>query len=110
MLKSQLKFKKYSSKNSHISFFIGSLGLGGTEKQLLNLINSLDKKEFKIDLYLLINEKGHLFKDLDSSVRVFLPKFKFKSILSHFFNFIVNYFRIKKTKPEIIHCFLPLHI
>ena len=48
-----------------------------------------------------------MFKDLDSSVRVFLPKFKFKSILSHFFNFIVNYFRIKKTKPEIIHCFLP---
>ena len=59
MLKSQLKFKKNTHRKIHISFFIGSLGLGGTEKQLLNLINSLDKKEFKIDLYLLINEKGH---------------------------------------------------
>ncbi len=106
MLKSEQKFKKNTSQKIHISFFIGSLGLGGTEKQLLNLINSMDKKEFKIDLYLLMNEKGDLFEDLDSSVRVFLPKFKFKSILSHFLNFVVNYFRIKKTRPDIIHCFL----
>ena len=42
-----------------------------------------------------MNEKGDLFEDLDSSVRVFLPKFKFKSILSHFLNFVVNFFRIK---------------
>ena len=108
MLKSNLKSKKNTFKKIHISFFIGSLGIGGTEKQLLNLINSLDKKKFKIDLYLLMKEKGDLFVDLDSSVRVFLPKFKFESILSHFLNFIVNYFRIKKTRPEIIHCFLPL--
>ena len=73
MLKSKLKFKKNTSQKIHISFFIGSLGLGGTEKQLLNLINSLDKKKFKIDLYLLMNEKGDLYEDLDSSVRVFFP-------------------------------------
>ena len=109
MLKSQPKLKiKRTYRKIHISFFIGSLGIGGTEKQLLNLINSLDKKKFKIDLYLLMKEKGDLFVDLDSSVRVFLPKYKFESILSHFLNFIVNYFRISKTRPEIIHCFLPL--
>ena len=106
MLKSKLKFKKSNYRKIHISFFIGSLGLGGTEKQLLNIINSLNKKKFKIDLYLLMNEKGDLFEDLDSSVRVFLPKFKFKSFLRHFLNFVVNYFRIKKTRPDIIHCFL----
>ncbi len=109
MLKSKPKLKiKRTYRKIHISFFIGSLGIGGTEKQLLNLINSLDKKKFKIDLYLLMKEKGDLYVDLDSSVRVFLPKYKFESILSHFLNFIVNYFRISKTRPEIIHCFLPL--
>ena len=86
MLKSQVKLKKYINHKIHISFFIGSLALGGTEKQLVNLINSLDKKKFRIDLYLLTNQKGDLFKDLDDSIRVFFPKFKFKSILKHFLN------------------------
>ncbi len=107
MKKSQLKLKKKTNKKIHISFFIGSLGLGGTEKQLLNLINSLDKKKFIVDLHILMNEKGELFKELNSSVKVFLPKFRFKSVLKYLLNFIVSYFRIKKTKPEIIHCFLP---
>ena len=108
MKKSQLKLKKKTNKKIHISFFIGSLGLGGTEKQLLNLINSLDKKKFIVDLHILMNEKGELFKELNSSVKVFLPKFRFKSLLKYLLNFIVSYFRIKKTKPEIIHCFLTL--
>ncbi len=94
------------NKKIHISYFIGSLGLGGTEKQLIKLLNSLDKKQFKIDLHLL-DEKGDLFEELDNSIKVYLPKFKFKLKLKHLFNFIVNYYRVKKTKPDIIHCFLP---
>ena len=49
------------------------------KKQLLNLVNSLDKNKFRIDLFILMNEKGELFNELNSSINVYLPKFKFKS-------------------------------
>ena len=101
MLKRENKLKRI-----HISYFIGSLGLGGTEKQLLELVNSLDKEKFKIDLYIL-DEKGDLFKKLDQTIKVYLPIFTFKSKLRHLLNFIVNCYRVRKTKPDIIHCFLP---
>ena len=107
MEESHLKLKIKNNKKIRISFFIGSLGLGGTEKQLLNLINSLDKKKFIIDLHILMNEKGELFKELNKNIKVFLPRFRFKLLLKNFLNFVVSYFRIRKTKPEIIHCFLP---
>ena len=103
--KAKIKFKRESQKIL-LSFFIGSLNLGGTEKQVVNLINSLDKKKFKIQLHLL-SEKGDLFKEMDKRVKIFLPKFKFKFKFKHVLNFFVNFYRIKKTKPEIIHCFLP---
>lgn len=101
------KLKKFSNQKIHVSFFIGSLSIGGTEKQLLNLVNSLDKNKFRIDLFILMNEKGELFNELNSSINVYLPKFKFKSKIKHFLNFIVNLYRVKKSKPDIIHCFLP---
>ena len=90
----------------HISYFIGSLSLGGTEKQFLKIINSLDKKKFKIDVYIL-DKSGDLFEQLDKKIKVYLPKFTFKLKLKHLLNFIVNYYRVRKTKPDIIHCFLP---
>ena len=105
-MKAYTKLKKNSHKKILLSFFIGSLNLGGTEKQVVNLINSLDKKKFKIQLHLL-SERGDLFKEVDKSVKIFLPKFKFKFKFKHVLNFFVNFYRIKKTKPEIIHCFLP---
>ena len=104
--KAYTKLKKNSHKKILLTFFIGSLNLGGTEKQIVNLINSLDKEKFKIQLHLL-SEKGDLFKEVDKSVKIFLPKFKFKFKFKHVLNFFVNFYRIKKTKPEIIHCFLP---
>ena len=98
--------RKKKLERIHISYFIGSLGLGGTEKQLLELLNSLNKNKFKIDLYI-IREKGDLFEKLDKTINVYLPKFKFKSKFRYLLNFIVNYYRVRKTKPDIIHCFLP---
>ena len=44
-MKAYTKLKKNSHKKILLSFFIGSLNLGGTEKQVVNLINSLDKKK-----------------------------------------------------------------
>ena len=66
----------------------------------------MDKNQFKIDLHLL-DERGDLFEELDNTIKVYLPKFKFRLKLKHLLNFIVNYYRVKKTKPDIIHCFLP---
>ena len=101
------KLKKFSNRKIHISFFIGSLSIGGTEKQLLNLINSLDKNKFRIDLFILHDEKGELLNELNSYINIYLPKFKFKLKIKHFLNFIVNLYRVKKNKPDIIHCFVP---
>ena len=39
-----IKLNKQKVERVHISFFVGSLDIGGTEKQLLKLLNSLDKK------------------------------------------------------------------
>ena len=78
------KLKKFSNQKIHVSFFIGSLSIGGTEKQLLNLVNSLDKNKFRIDLFILMNEKGELLNELNSYINVYLPKFKFKSKIKHF--------------------------
>lgn len=99
--------RKKKLERIHISYFIGSLGVGGTEKQLLALLNSLDKKKFKIDLYIIMQEKGDLFEKLDKTINVYLPKFRSKSKVNFLFNFIINFYRVRKTKPDIIHCFLP---
>ena len=48
MKEPQFKFKKKTNKKIHISFFIGSLEIGGTEKQFINIINSLDQKNSKL--------------------------------------------------------------
>ena len=101
-----MKIHNKQPKKSRIAFLIGTLNIGGTEKHLVNLINSLDRKKYNIDLHLL-NEKGMLFNQLDSFVRVFSPKETIKSKFNHLVNFIFTYARIKATNPKIIHCFLP---
>ena len=89
-----------------ISFIIGSLNIGGTERHLLNLVNRLDPLKYCIDIHLL-NEKGILFDELNSSVRKFYPQKVIYKKIDHFFNFFRTLWRIKITKPDIIHCFLP---
>ena len=89
----EIKSIKKRNKKIHISYFIGSLGLGGTEKQLIKLLNSLDKNQFKIDLHLL-DERGDLFEELDNTIKVYLPKFKFRLKLKHLLNFIWNWPRL----------------
>ena len=54
-----------------------------------------------------MQEKGDLFEKLDKTINVYLPKFRFKPKVNFLFNFIINFYRVRKTKPDIIHCFLP---
>ena len=89
-----------------IAFIIGSLNIGGTEKHLLNLINNFDKKKFSIHLHLL-NEKGTMFSKMNKEVKVYYPKKTISTKFSHCINFFKTLIRIKLTKPDIIHCFLP---
>lgn len=98
--------KKVENHKIKIALIIGSLNIGGTEKHLLNLINNFDKNKFSIYLHLLI-EKGTMFSKISKDVKVYYPKKTIRKF-SHFINFFRTLIRIKLTKPDIIHCFLPL--
>ena len=106
---SNLKNEIYNYKKNkkiRISFIIGSLNLGGTEKHLLSLINNLDRKIFNIDLFLL-NEEGTLFNELNGFTRVVKPKQPIFTKFEHIINFFRVLYYINIFKPKIIHCFLP---
>lgn len=97
-------YKKYNK--IRISFIIGSLNLGGTEKHLLSLINNLDRKIFNIDLFLL-NEEGTLYNELNGYIRVIKPKKPIFNKFQHMINFFKVLYFIYMFQPKIIHCFLP---
>lgn len=53
-----------------IAFVLSSMNMGGTEKVLLNMINSMDFNEYDIDIYLL-EKKGALLKDVPKNVNLY---------------------------------------
>ena len=104
-LKNEIQYQN-KNKKIRISFIIGSLNLGGTERHLISLINNLDRNIFNIDLFLL-NEEGNLFKELNPFVRVIKPKKPIFKKIDHFINFFKVLYYLNLFKPQIIHCFLP---
>ena len=52
-----------------IRIIIGSLNIGGTEKQLLEIINFLAKKNWEIEL-ITLKEKGFLINNLNPKIKV----------------------------------------
>ena len=52
-----------------IRIIIGSLNVGGTEKQLLEIINRLAGKKWEIEL-ITLKEKGNLAEDLNPKIKV----------------------------------------
>ena len=52
-----------------IRIIIGSLNVGGTEKQLLEIINRLAEKKWEIEL-ITLKEKGNLAEDLNPKIKV----------------------------------------
>ena len=81
--------------------------MGGTEKHLLNLINNLDRDLFNIDLFIL-SESGTLRNKVKEYIRVHEPDKILNSKIQVFINLYKLTFAIKKIKPDIIHCFLPM--
>ena len=65
---------------------------------------SINKKIKLLEYKYFLQDKSK-FKNED--FKMISSKDKFKSKIKHFLNFIVNLYRVKKSKPDIIHCFLP---
>ena len=81
-----------------ISFIVNSLGVGGTEKHLLQISDFLNK-DYEINLFCF--EDGKLRKYFEkNNIKVFYPKFKKFNL----FSFI---FFLFKNNPDIYHFFLP---
>ena len=65
-----------------ILFVINTLGVGGAERALLELLDSLDSEVYHIDLYLLLG-RGELMSQVPDGVRLLNPKVNTGSVLDH---------------------------
>ena len=95
-----------------ILIFIGSLNIGGTEKQLLNISKKL-YKDFKFKIFT-VQEKGILSKKFEElGIEVLEPRYKRnrKSFFNIIFFYIFLIFDILKIyialKPKVVHYYLP---
>ena len=90
-----------------LRIIIGSLNVGGTEKQLLEIINHLAKKRWKIEL-ITLKEKGVLAKNLNRKIKVNNLNIKTSFKIIRFFLIIFKLFKIFKYDPHTLtHFFLP---
>ena len=75
-----------------IRIIIGSLNVGGTEKQLLKIINYLAKKNWEIEL-ITLKEKGILAKYLNKKIKVnnlnIKVSFKFVRLFKTIFKLLI---------------------
>lgn len=95
-------------KTNKILIFIGSLNIGGTEKQLVKILKYLNKF-FTIQVFT-IQEKGSLCKELESiGIKVIEPKYYFlnNKFFFYFFLIVQIFLLVVKLKPKIIHYYLP---
>ena len=90
-----------------IRIVIGSLNVGGTEKQLLNIVNYLAKKSWKIEL-ITLKERGILAKYLNKEIKTNNLNIKTSFKVISFFKIIHKLFKIFKKDPfTLTHFFLP---
>jgi len=91
-----------------IRIIIGSLNVGGTEKQLLKIINYLSKKKgWEIEL-ITLEEKGILAKYLNKKININNLNIKAPFKIIKFFEIIFKLFKIFKKNPDTLtHFFLP---
>ncbi len=89
-----------------ILIILGSLDLGGTEKQLFKILKKIDK-HFDIHLAL-VWKKGKLYKDFKNLNIKIYRTFERKKCNSKLFGIMSELWRLKKkVAPEIIHYYLP---
>ena len=90
-----------------IRIIIGSLNVGGTEKQLLKIINYLAKKNWEIEL-ITLKEKGVLAKYLNKKIKINNLNTRVSFKIIKFFEITFKLFKIFKKNPHTLtHFFLP---
>ena len=90
-----------------IRIIIGSLNVGGTEKQLLKIINNLVKRSWEIEL-ITLKEVGVLAKYLNKKIKVKNLNVKSSFKFTKFFITIFKLIKIFKKNPyTLTHFFLP---
>ncbi|MHC9541899.1 MAG: glycosyltransferase [Vulcanimicrobiota bacterium] len=102
-----------SSEKIKIVYFIGTLGRGGAEGQLLELIERLDRERFYPSLVVLRKEGGHLARLEESGIpchflhfrgviTTFYPPYLWKALKS-----VISLIRtLEKERPHIVHGYL----
>ena len=78
-----------------ILFVINTLGRGGAENALIQLIKKLDKNEYDISLYVILGQ-GELIEKVPENVHVLNENFDASSVLSH------------EGKKKLKKCFLDM--
>ena len=90
-----------------IRIIIGSLNVGGTENQLLKIINYLAKKNWEIEL-ITLKEKGILAKYLNKKIKINNLNTRVSFKIIKFFEITFKLFKIFKKNPHTLtHFFLP---
>ena len=90
-----------------IRIIIGSLNVGGTEKQLLEIINRLAGKKWEIEL-ITLKEKGNLAEDLNPKIKVNNLNIKSSFKVIRLCLIVLKLFKIFKKDPNTLtHFFLP---
>ncbi|HOL66830.1 MAG TPA: glycosyltransferase [bacterium] len=88
---------------TRVYYIIGTLEIGGAEKQLLKLCQGLDKKKF-LPGVIVLRSGGALKKDfLKSGVEVLEAGKRFKVDVFFFLRLVRI---LKKEKPDIVHTFM----
>jgi glycosyltransferase involved in cell wall biosynthesis len=93
-------------KISYIFILIRSLNIGGTERQIIELVKGLDRKRFNITVGLFYNE-GALIEDIKNMPWIHvisLNKAGRWDIIKFFLRFIKL---LKALQPDILYSFLP---
>ena len=92
-----------------ILYGIGTLHIGGTEKHLIDIMQSLNKnKNFKISVFLLF-QNGKLIKKIPKNVTVYkVPNFLVKfGKIAVIYQSIKLIFLLLSKKIDILHFYLP---
>ncbi len=88
-------------KKIKVCYVLGTLEIGGTERQLLLLLKKIDREKFTPVLIAL--RGGRMKEEFEGIVKVFVPGKKWK--IDPFVLFKIAR-RLKREKPDILHTFM----
>ena len=90
----------------HIFFLLRSLNIGGTERQLMELVKGLDSNHFDITVGLFYNE-GALIEEIKSMPWIHVVSLN-KSGRWDIIRFVLRFIKLLKSlQPDILYSFLP---